>query len=374
MADGYIEIKEKLTGKFPRGTYVVSADLDDQGNFRMDTFNSSGKPSDDFILGPNSTPIFIYNYTFIGHVNNERTRIENGKFDIINNHGEATSGCWTAERAGTETQSPTPEPKPTRIPTIIPLPDPSEGLKQLGFQSFKNDKSCVVPVCMAYSKSDTGLIVKTYGDGSMFSIIINRDPRISTGWLEKLLTQLYPDLSKDILKAIPKDGPMEKTFGAQGGNAAHKWDVSGVWGITITININPVETYGEVDQPANNPTNAATPLSTKKNGVPVIQVVDLRKEYSGENLTIFQDIIFDDSEGDVIQVDYEIVASTVSGLTIEGGSVDIPPAEQKTGALITGQWGCGSDSYEVTLQATLTDAAGNHSQPYEYTMKCGQGD
>lgn len=39
--------------------------------------------------------------------------------------------------------------------------------------------------------------------------------------------------------------------------------------------------------------------------------------------------------------------------------------------MISGEWGCGNESYEVTLQVTLTDKLGNQSNPVEYTMVCG---
>lgn len=99
--------------------------------------------------------------------------------------------------------------------------------------------------------------------------------------------------------------------------------------------------------------------------------MEQRRETSSGGLTIYQDIHFHDSDGDVIRVDYEIVSATISGVSVEGGAIDISPAEQKSGAIITGEWGCGGETYEVTLSVTFTDKLGNRSDPFEYTMACG---
>jgi hypothetical protein len=112
-------------------------------------------------------------------------------------------------------------------------------------------------------------------------------------------------------------------------------------------------------------------LST--NGIPVIQAVNLRRDTSNGELRIFQDVVFSDSQGDVSYVDYEIVSATISGLQVEGTSVDTPYRKQIAGAVITGEWGCGTENYSVTLRVTLTDRAGNHSEPFEYTMVCDAG-
>jgi hypothetical protein len=130
--------------------------------------------------------------------------------------------------------------------------------------------------------------------------------------------------------------------------------------------------FGELSGEADTQKTAAnTPSSSAKNGVPVVKSVDLRRDTSSGGLIIFQDISFQDSDGDVTRVDYEIVSSTISGLQVEGGSVDIPSTTQQTGALISGEWGCGNENYEVTLRVTFTDKLGNLSNPFEYTMICG---
>lgn len=130
--------------------------------------------------------------------------------------------------------------------------------------------------------------------------------------------------------------------------------------------------FGELSGGADSLRTATnTPSPSTKNGIPVVKSVDLRKETSSDGMIIFQEISFQDTDGDLIRADYEIVSSTVSDLQVEGGSIDIPSVIQKKGAVISGEWGCGNESYEVTLQVTLTDKLGNQSNPVEYTMVCG---
>lgn len=127
---------------------------------------------------------------------------------------------------------------------------------------------------------------------------------------------------------------------------------------------------------ATNPTAAIKftptikPSPTKAKGVPAIQFVYLRKDKSSGSLIIYQDVYFVDNEGDVTSWDFEVVSSTIPDVRAEGGTLDIPSAEQKTGAVATGEWGCGDARYTVTLRVTLFDRAGNHSEPYTYTMDC----
>lgn len=367
FSEGHIQITDKRGGKFPEGLYMVRGDTSDQGNLQIDTFNNSSEKTDDYIFSPTMTPIFIYNFSFVGTVNDERTLIKDGKFDITNNKGETTSGCWAAERK----DSLTPTTIPTMAPTSKPLPDPSSVLKEFGFTVNSNDFTCTDPTCKEYEKSGTGLVIKIYSNGSMFSLIIMRDPSISIGWVKKVLTKLYPDFADDIVKAIPlKKGTNGTAISGQGSDENYKWNASGLWGFLIEVDIVPLN-MGKDSLPAS--TATPTPSAEAANGIPVIKSVNLRKDTSSGGLTIFQDISFIDTEGDVTRVDYEIVGTTVSGLEVEGGDIDTPEAEQKAGAVITGEWGCGTERYLVTLRATLTDKAGNHSAPYDYALICDAG-
>jgi hypothetical protein len=106
---------------------------------------------------------------------------------------------------------------------------------------------------------------------------------------------------------------------------------------------------------------------------PVISSVELRPEASGSDMIVYQDISFSDAKGDVNFANYKLVSATTENLSIQDGSVDIPAEEQRNGAKLTATWNCGSNSYEATLSVSLSDKAGNKSEPYEYTIVCGAG-
>jgi len=121
------------------------------------------------------------------------------------------------------------------------------------------------------------------------------------------------------------------------------------------------------------PTTAAKSTAASDGGIPVITTVILAPETNGGRMTIYQHIYFKDSDGDVNNVDYRIISSTVTGLWAQGSPVDIPRADQIAGTYFSGTWDCGTNSYKVTLAAILSDRAGHTSAPYEYQMICGQG-
>lgn len=98
MTEGSIQISDKRGGKIPKGVYMIRTDTPDVGNLWINTFNSSDEKTEDYILGKEMTPIFITNYSFVGTVNDARSQVKNGKFDITNNKGENVSGCWEAEK------------------------------------------------------------------------------------------------------------------------------------------------------------------------------------------------------------------------------------------------------------------------------------
>jgi len=120
-------------------------------------------------------------------------------------------------------------------------------------------------------------------------------------------------------------------------------------------------------------TSTNEPLPTAESGVPTVQSVQLRRDTSSGKLVIYQDIHFIDSDGDVTRVDYKIVSTTNPDVQVEGGELNISSEEQKVGIFFTGEWGCGGGNYTVTLSVVLTDRAGHHSAPYEYTMNCDTG-
>lgn len=126
--------------------------------------------------------------------------------------------------------------------------------------------------------------------------------------------------------------------------------------------------------PTATPTEETPPTPTEETSVaPVIDSYDLQKEDVDDGVIVYQRFHFHDEDGDVNRIDYRVLSASVDGLDVEGGRVDISANAQKSGDTITGEWDCGSDNYEVTLEAFLRDAAGNRSEPVEYTIVCGRG-
>jgi hypothetical protein len=126
------------------------------------------------------------------------------------------------------------------------------------------------------------------------------------------------------------------------------------------------------------PVETATPLSptvlpTESSHAPVIKSVDMHQVESDGNMTVYQDILFEDAKGDVYYVDYEIISSTAETKWVVDGPVNAPAQEQQSGAKVTGTLDCESNSYEVNLSMRLYDKAGNKSFPYKYKVMCGAG-
>jgi len=120
-------------------------------------------------------------------------------------------------------------------------------------------------------------------------------------------------------------------------------------------------------QPA--PSTFTPTVEVTVSSVPVITSVDLREDWSTGTLAILQDIYFYDEDADADYIDFEIVTDVPDAYTTDG-PLDISGEQQKSGAIHTGRWDCGGGSYEVTLQATIFDSAGNQSNTIEYTMTC----
>jgi hypothetical protein len=102
---------------------------------------------------------------------------------------------------------------------------------------------------------------------------------------------------------------------------------------------------------------------------PVIESVDLWDDLSSGRLDIVQDISFHDEDGDAYYIDFELVSNLPNVHTVDG-PISASSQQQKSGTIHTGRWGCGGGQYEVTLQATILDGAGNQSNAVEYTMFC----
>jgi hypothetical protein len=114
---------------------------------------------------------------------------------------------------------------------------------------------------------------------------------------------------------------------------------------------------------------AIPPTNTPRFPAPAIDSVSLREETTSSGLVIYQDVHFHDDDGDAYLIDFTLV-SDLPDAVIRDGPIEQSSQEQKTGAIHTGTWRCGSGDYQVTLQVTILDRAGNRSNTVEFTMFC----
>jgi len=105
---------------------------------------------------------------------------------------------------------------------------------------------------------------------------------------------------------------------------------------------------------------------------PVIDHVTVRLDASSDALVAFLDVYFSDSEGDANFVDFQLVSTSVEKTgTIRDISI-VPSANQRRGSVVTGQWGCGTDVYDVTVGVTIRDQAGHTSNTIGVTFSCNR--
>ena len=103
---------------------------------------------------------------------------------------------------------------------------------------------------------------------------------------------------------------------------------------------------------------------------PVITNVELIEDRLSGSLIVYQQISFNDLDGDAHYVHYELVRTTSGFVEVKDGDINVRGEQQKSGALITGTWDCGTGTYSVTLQASIWDMAGNQSNARQYTINC----
>ena len=118
------------------------------------------------------------------------------------------------------------------------------------------------------------------------------------------------------------------------------------------------------------PTPTPIPTATPVPHPPEITKLDLKEKIeNGEQL--FDILIsFRDLDGDAVKIHYEILKSTASGLNVEDGYLNNTKQSQKAGTTATGNWGCGNDTYDVTLGITIIDAKRLESEQKSITIPC----
>jgi hypothetical protein len=78
--------------------------------------------------------------------------------------------------------------------------------------------------------------------------------------------------------------------------------------------------------------------------------------------------------GNAVLMHREIVeSSSGNGNFNPSSAIDVPAAAQKTGAVFTGGWGCGTAQSHTTVRAYILDADGNKSNEVQYTVHCNGG-
>lgn len=117
-----------------------------------------------------------------------------------------------------------------------------------------------------------------------------------------------------------------------------------------------------------------TGLKTQTTNAPTITGVTIRESTENDGLVIYQEINFTDSDGDTNYIKWDLVdisdPSERQFIQITNGTVNAMTDEQKKGTFTLGTWHCEGRVYKITLEATLFDASGNRSQPYQYSIDC----
>jgi hypothetical protein len=131
----------------------------------------------------------------------------------------------------------------------------------------------------------------------------------------------------------------------------------------------PLETQMEI-RTLPPPTQTFPPLIIDH--TPVILRITERKENKNGELIIYKDIYFTDAAGDAVTVVYKLDSTTIDKVEITNDDILSSPDEQKSEALVTGKWECGTKykNYLVVLEARILDKAGNLSEPVEITFVC----
>jgi hypothetical protein len=118
---------------------------------------------------------------------------------------------------------------------------------------------------------------------------------------------------------------------------------------------------------------AVSDIASAQNSGPVIDSVTTRtvmRRYE----TVYPDFHFHDPSGSVRFIHRAILSTnSPKPLTIHDGVIDISPEQQIKGAVYTGGWTCGPESYFLTVQAFVINLDGQKSNTVEYTIQCNAG-
>ncbi len=114
-------------------------------------------------------------------------------------------------------------------------------------------------------------------------------------------------------------------------------------------------------------------VASSQNTGPVIDSVGMRTVMERYE-TVYPEFHFHDPTGNVRFIHREITATnSPKPLKVRDGVIEISPEQQIRGAVYTGGWSCGPESYYVTIQAFVMNLDGQKSNVVEYTIHCNHG-
>ena len=140
-------------------------------------------------------------------------------------------------------------------------------------------------------------------------------------------------------------------------------------GIAVWMSVLPAAAPATIESPTPTPV-VAPPEPSPQSHPPEITNVVVREDASGGSLVIYQDVFFQDHDGDAYLIDWDLVSTTASNVTLSDSYIETSPEEQIAGTFHTAKWACDGSTYTATVRGTVFDRAGNRSDPVEYTLEC----
>jgi hypothetical protein len=120
--------------------------------------------------------------------------------------------------------------------------------------------------------------------------------------------------------------------------------------------------------------SATLQTATAQNAAPVIDLVTIRKDIERYEV-VYPEFHFHDPSGTTKFIHRELIATdSPKPLRFNNdGTISISSEQQIKGATFVGRWRCGPETYYLTIQAYMTNAAGLKSNVVEYTIHCNDG-
>jgi len=135
--------------------------------------------------------------------------------------------------------------------------------------------------------------------------------------------------------------------------------------------LSPTVTSSPLRTPTYTPstTNTSCPTPIVSRGPQLVDVIHRETNQQG-NLIIHKDIHFIDPDGDAKIVTYTVLHSDIENYYVEDDPITATAEQQKQGTFVTATWKCGSQSYQITLNARIIDEAGHQSPPFKLVFDC----